>query len=635
MKQPIDKSVKALAHTAQYKMHKYFARRPYNVFQNFIEHYTNEGDLILDVFCGGGVTVFESAALNRRAIGVDLNPLATFITEMQLKSVPLNDLKQLTTQFIEEIEQDFKQYYQFNHNDKAYTIEWTEWAYEVQCPHCGESIILDEKNKALSHKTNKPKNGFYVCPNTSCKGSNLYAGVKRTDCKPISSYPLRVKAFNDVEKVVINLTSDQSAAIKTKKYMHLIPNDFIVPDEEIPLNWDRTHEDKLIEKGVTKFSDLFTERNFVINTLVFNKILNLKQSYDVNLIDCLYFIFSSSLRYTNKMSRVSENWENGNPTAMDKHAYWLPNVYIESNVIEKFKDRCNSILKGLEFTNSKIPNSTKKLPISELLQASEGYEILNQSSSNLHQIPDKSIDAIITDPPYGSNVQYSELSSFWNVWLKAYRGMNTFIYNDKEAVMNRKKNIVGFKDLDHYEQVLFEVYSECNRVLKDDGYLVFTFNNKNLKVWIALIKATIRAGFIIPENGIIFQDFIDSYKNTSHLKYSGNVHGDFVYSFIKGTNSVKTGLIGKNPLDYISNYISSVIEKMYDVQDSYTTTQLYEKIFNGLIQVLSDLISANIDSLDEQFEEINNQSNDLIDQLLKKELVFENDVWKKKVENLC
>ena len=34
------------------------------------------------------------------------------------------------------------------------------------------------------------------------------------------------------------------------------------------------------------------------------------------------------------MTRVTDNWENGNPTSMDKHAYWLPNQYVETNVVD-------------------------------------------------------------------------------------------------------------------------------------------------------------------------------------------------------------------------------------------------------------------------------------------------------------
>ena len=81
---PLKRSVKAEGHTPQYKMHKYFARRPYNVFKHIIKHYSSKGDIVLDSFCGGGVTVFEAAALERNVVGVDLNPLAAFISRMQM-----------------------------------------------------------------------------------------------------------------------------------------------------------------------------------------------------------------------------------------------------------------------------------------------------------------------------------------------------------------------------------------------------------------------------------------------------------------------------------------------------------------------------------------------------------------------
>ncbi|WP_440697295.1 DNA methyltransferase [Bacillus subtilis] len=630
---PISQSVKAKSHTDQYKMHKYFARRPYNVFQNLINHYTKENDLVLDVFCGGGVTVFESVAMNRRAIGVDLNPLATFITKMQLKKVNLALLNEVGTSFINNLEKELSSYYVYKYNNEDYQIEWVEWAYEVECPLCSSIIMLTEENKAISSK-GKPKNGYYCCPNASCKGHDKEVGVKRTDCKSVGSHPLRMKIFNSEQTLVIKLSKEQASLIKSTKYTQLIQEDMIIPDEEIPLNWDRTHEDKLNEKGVYRFRDLFTERNFSINVVIFNKILTLKDQIDNDIVDCIYFAFSSSLRYTNKMTRVTENWENGNPTAMDKHAYWLPNVYIEANVIEKFKDRLKAVLKGLSYTEKKIPEGSNHISIDELMKGRQGYAVLNQSSTNL-PLSDKSVDVIITDPPYGSNVQYSELSSFWNIWLKAYENLDDFIFNQEEAVMNRKKNIEGFKDLDHYEKVLYEVFLECNRVLKEDGYLVFTFNNKNLKVWISLLKATIRSGFIIPEGGVIFQDFIKSYKNTSHLRYSGNVHGDFIYSFIKGNSTLNPTLKEVEPLNYITNHITSIVNELYNVKAEYTTTELYEKIFNGLIRVLSDLIAANLDEFDKKFDEINNQSNDFIDNLLRRELVFENDVWKRKEESLC
>ena len=58
-------------------------------------------------------------------------------------------------------------------------------------------------------------------------------------------------------------------------------------------------------------------------------------------------------------------------------------------------------------------------------------------------IPNKSVDAIITDPPYGSNVQYLELSSFWYPWNKDLYENNPKL--SKEAVSNRKKTLKGLK----------------------------------------------------------------------------------------------------------------------------------------------------------------------------------------------
>ena len=79
--------------------------------------------------------------------------------------------------------------------------------------------------------------------------------------------------------------------------------------------------------------------------------------------------------------------------------------------------------------------------------------ILTQSSSEL-PIGDESVDVVITDPPYGSNVQYGELSSFWNVWYKEYKGLDDFIYNDEEAVANRKSCFDGAKDVEFYGKML-------------------------------------------------------------------------------------------------------------------------------------------------------------------------------------
>ena len=74
---PIDHAVIAQPHTPVYKMHRYFARRPWSVFRALIEHYSDPGSIILDPFCGGGVTVVEGLQIT----AVDKYALPTFTPE--------------------------------------------------------------------------------------------------------------------------------------------------------------------------------------------------------------------------------------------------------------------------------------------------------------------------------------------------------------------------------------------------------------------------------------------------------------------------------------------------------------------------------------------------------------------------
>lgn len=619
MVEPIKESVEAQGHTAQYQMHKYFARRPYNVFRRLVEHYTEKGDIVLDCFCGGGVTVFESLALDRKVIGVDINPLAAFITEMQIQQVDTNALQKYFDDFLNVCREAYAPLYTYNLNQETVEQEWMEWVYEVKCAECDTIIRLTEENKVT--------NGKYRCPNPDCASNKRdKPGVVRTKCIPDKSIPLRMKYHHPEGGFGFYAFDEREHQMYMNGFGNYeiprLPKEAVKVDFPIPHNWDRWYEDCLGQKGIGSFSDLFSKRNYYINTMIFNKILALPKSQER---DLLYFAFSSSLRYTNKMSRVTENWENGNPTCMDKHAYWLPNEYVECNVLDKLKDRMAAVIRGLAYTSAAIGSRKKKAASFEELQDTGDYMVLMQSAAKL-PVPDESIAAVITDPPYGSNVQYGELSSFWNIWYKEYKGLDNFIFNDEEAVANRKSCFEGAKDIRFYGDMLQNVYTEAARVLKPDGYLVFTFNNKNINVWVQLLRAVVNAGFYLPENGVIYQDFIDGYKNTAHLKYSGNIHGDFIYSFRKG--KVPEGDVPVGDFtETIKNEIYKCLRNMYTVKQEYTTTELYEKIFGSLINVIMRFVGQ---GGAEEVMDIDELSKTFIDNMLNRNLVMQNGKWQKK-----
>lgn len=611
----LNKSIEAKRHTPQYKMHKYFARRPYNVFNNLVSHYTTESDIVLDCFCGGGVTVHEAASLGRKVVGVDINPLATFITRMQMFNGDIKLLKKTYGSFIDAIKEKYNHWY-FVYFENDYGIcEWIEWVYVVCCPYCKTSIPLTNEYKI--------KNGLFKCTNMECKGHD---GVKRIECIPDGSIPIRARFLSDITgKVQTRQISSTEQLCKYESLESIIERLKHKPNFKIPMDWDRQYEDKLKERGILEYKDFFTKRNYAINCCVFNDIINMKASLPHDIYEMLYFLFSSSLRYTNRMTRVTDNWESGKPTAMDKHAYWFPNQYIETNIVDIIEKRAKNIISGVKYAKDNLPLKCKEVFTFQELLKSGGYLVLNRSSTDL-PIPDKSVDVIITDPPYGSNVQYAELSTVWNAWYELFNNLNGHIFKDEEAVVNRKLKFVGAKTESDYEELLYRVYSECNRVLKNDGYMIFTFNNKNIKVWISMMKAVARAGFYLPDDGVIFQDFIDSYKNTTHLKYAGNIHGDFIYSFVKGKNPVSTSLDGFSLQHIIEQTIDRQIQQLYETRKNYTTTELYQKIFSKLVCILMAYIVENIEDKEELLK-VEMYSNGFVDNLLKKKLDYENDVW--------
>ena len=611
--QPISDVVKAERHTPVYQMHKYFARRPHNVFQHLIQYYSKPDEIILDCFCGGGVTIFESLASNRKVIGCDINPLATFITKMQISKIETDHLKPFLFNFIDSIENELLDIYTTPENK---IIEWTEWAYTIECPICGETILLNNENKLTP--------GKFKCPNVNCKGYKN--GIKRTEGKPLHSIPLSYKLIGD--DTIYAYDEEQKKTTINKNNKFKLDEFKENPDTKIPENWDRQIEDCLKVKGINNFSDLFTLRNYYVNLYIFNKILELKKEakFPQDYIDCLYFIFSSTIRYTNNMTRVTANWEGGKPTSMDKHAFWLPNQYIETNVFDVFKKRINSAIKGWSYTNEKITNDILEAKSFKEFNIAD-YMILNQDSSSL-PLPDESVDVVITDPPYGSNVQYSELSSIWNIWYKIYAGLDAYIYKDGEAVVNRKQSFVGSKDIKDYENALYNIFKECNRVLKDNSYLVFTFNNKDIRIWLAILTALVKADFYLPEGGIIFQDFIQSYKNTSHLKFSGNIHGDFIYSFKKGSKNDKHQELIKQDL---YSAIDDCILNLYRAKNKYNTPELYRFLFSTIVQTMINVIKYQIknpnDKTNISFYDL---SSDFVDNYLKQTLKYKDGYWYKK-----
>ena len=584
--------VKALPHSAPYKIHRYFARRPWNAFDAIIDAVTSPGDVVLDPFSGGGTTIYESAKLGRAAIGCDINPLSNFIVRNMLVT---SDAVSLTTA-AEEVTRFIKKISAFNlpNCEKCSSeleCDWAELKQVTACTECGTQIPLSEENKF--------RPGVYLCSKTSCSASiSGFKTAKTPRLHPIySSLILSCISCSNKSEVAVDHDILVQIEANIKNLDCLVGKSKVSLDKtEIPRNWDRQKEDLIFEKGFVKFSDLFTKRNFLINSLLKNHLIETYRSSKI--YESLRFIFSDSLRDTNSMSFTNKSWQSGKPTTWSKHAYWLPNEFCEVSVAKAFWSSFKA-LAGSHLFNlknnfqgqliEKLPQNLKLLP----------YQVfLHPASINSLELRANSVDAVITDPPYGSNVQYLELSHFWFPWNKDIY-QNPFANSEGEAVVNRKVGFDGAKGYVEYEENLYSVFSASFFVLKPGRSLALTFNNKDLRAWIALIMSILRSGFRYSPGNIVFQDGVKNYKQTAHTRFDGSPFGDFVYVFTKPLeNSLEASRAIDRDSSVLSDKIDSITRKAFSlIETGYARDQVLTKYFDKLVLVIQEAyVSSSLDT---------------------------------------
>lgn len=124
------------------------------------------------------------------------------------------------------------------------------------------------------------------------------------------------------------------------------------------------------------------------------------------------------------------------------------------------------------------------------------------SSSDLSNVESASLDLVITDPPFGGLLHYSELADFFHVWLRlALKGKYPDIFEPEytpkvlEAVANRARH--GEDADSFYQKLLTECWRESFRVLKPSGILAFTFHHSEDEPWVAVLESLFEAGFYL------------------------------------------------------------------------------------------------------------------------------------------
>ena len=101
------------------------------------------------------------------------------------------------------------------------------------------------------------------------------------------------------------------------------------------------------------------------------------------------------------------------------------------------------------------------------------------------------VDVVVTDPPFFDNVYYSQLADFFYVWQRHILGAEGCFASHSTRSAKEVQN----SEEEDFTARLTAVWSECHRVLKRDGLLVFTYHHSRGEGWRSILRALMEAGF--------------------------------------------------------------------------------------------------------------------------------------------
>lgn len=286
-----------------------------------------------------------------------------------------------------------------------------------------------------------------------------------------------------------------------------------IPEQKIP-EGDKTGA--LLNYNYERFRELFTNRHILTFGLLFKKAKKVsKREFEdadgQNISEFLITTLSNCLERNSKLSM----WDYGDQKGFNvfkRHAY-IPRVQpVESNPLntagsvtslQNFFEKVYEAKKYCERPFEKVKNRQKgnveQFYVENESIKEERVVSLNCKTAERIDEDDESVDFVITDPPYYDNVQYSELSDYFYVWLREclqeeYKEFQPeLVPKAREIVANNSAN----KDEDFFVESLANVFSECNRVLKRDGEMVFTYHHNENEAWSVILEALIRSGFTV------------------------------------------------------------------------------------------------------------------------------------------
>lgn len=526
-----------------------------SVWDDFYEKHNFSGKVVLDPFMGSGTTLGEAVKLGAKAVGCDINPVSSFLVRQAFTPVSDSKLKAAFSSLEERVASEIKYYYRTvdPQTGDFIPVLYYFWVKTVFTP-TGEEIPLFSRYvfSQNAYPKKKPK-AQIVCPKCwgvaegrydetefvcwSCgnefnpqKGPASGQFVTSEDGKryrikdllPEDGAPPKHRMYGvlalrpDGSKVYLP-ARDQDLALYNEAGARLEEECLPLPDSAVReghnTNQARSYNYKY-------WQDFFNSRQLLCLGMLLREILNIEDRLIQEQMLCLFsgvlefnnlfcsfkgegtgavrHMFSNHILKPERTPLENSVWGNKKSSGTFSTLFESRLLRAKKYLEEPFEVAIKRDLLGKRLGSSKIIASSPieaKIVESweELDLAEKGLLVLNGDSSNL-PIPGKSIDAVITDPPYFDFVHYSELSDFFFAWLSP-------VLKDRYEWFSRADSS-GEGEVQHKDPLVFSrqlayVFSEASRVLKDTGVLAFSFHHSRPEGWAAIYESINNAGLAV------------------------------------------------------------------------------------------------------------------------------------------
>lgn len=499
-----------------YNAHSYHTKVPHKAIMRYILHYTDPGDIVLDGFCGTGMTgvaaqlcgdkkTVESLGYRvdeqgriydpqssepqspvsrlgaRKAVLIDLSPAATFIAYNYNTPVDAHAFVQEAERILMEVEAECVWMYETRHTDGTTIgrINYTVWSDVFSCPQChGEIIFWDV---AVDQSKGEVRDEW-PCPHCTArlsKNSNKLGATQSVE----RSFEIR---FDRILGQSVRQTRQVPVLINYsvgKKRYEKKPDEWDlalirrIEESDIPY-WFPT--EKMMFKGeqwgdtwragyhagITHVHHFFTRCNLWCLATLLHHIVCVK---DARIRGRLQLAFTAIIPYASILRRFRSDRKGGGPLS---GTLYVASIITPPNVIKSYQ-------RNIEFIKSAFSTAYLSGPNS----------IGSSSANNSLKVPPNMVDYVFVDPPFGSNLMYSELNFLWEAWLRV------FTNSEYEAVINRSQR----KALSEYQAIMESCFQEFYRILKPGRWMTVEFHNSQNSVWNAIQDAILRAGFMVAD----------------------------------------------------------------------------------------------------------------------------------------